>query len=156
MDTVIRTVGHSNRSLAEFLDLLAAHRIETVVDVRSIPWSRRWPWFRKRALGAALERAGIGYRYRGHVLGGRAERPRVGDFEAAVAELLALAGGTRLALMCAEADPARCHRAVLLAPAVERHGGRVVHLLARDRAEAHRVTAARRGAASPVMRDLFA
>src|SRR5213593_4693447 len=67
---VIYTIGHSTRELGEFLDLLAAHRVTQVVDVRRYPASRRHPHFAQEALAAALQAAGIAYRHEPD-LGGR-------------------------------------------------------------------------------------
>ena len=55
MGTELLTVGHSNRTLEEFLSILESHGVECPVDVRSAPWSRRWPWFRKHELRTAPE-----------------------------------------------------------------------------------------------------
>jgi len=158
MAPVIRTVGHSNRTLEVFLEILAGHRVETLVDVRSVPWSRRWPWFRKRELAHALRERGVDYLYQGGDLGGRPgpEGPVPREaFEAAVSRMMTLARESRLVLMCAEADPGRCHRSRLLAPAFLGQGARVVHLLGPEDCEEHDVTQARMTSRAPVMRDLF-
>lgn len=158
MQTVIYTLGHSNRPLQAFLDLLWAHAVDTVVDVRSVPWSRRFPWFRARELAATLARCGLGYVAVGEALGGRrrAGAPVPAPvFASAVDRVLGRAARERVALLCAEADPARCHRASLLAPAFIGRGARVVHLLAADRVEDHTVTAVRMTPRSPVIGDLF-
>ena len=154
---MIRTVGHSNHVMERFLQLLAVHRVQCLVDVRSVPWSRRWPWFRKRELAGCMQAAGIAYRHVGAALGGK---PRAGDtvapaaFDAAVDQVMGLAHLGRVALMCSEADPARCHRSALLAPAFQQCGAQVLHVLADGSTEEHAATAARM-APRPVMRDLF-
>ena len=71
----IFTIGHSNHSLEGFLALLAKRRIAAVADVRSAPYSRFNPHFDRKALAAALEACGIGYRYFGRELGGRPDDP---------------------------------------------------------------------------------
>lgn len=158
MSIVIRTVGHSNHAMASFLDLLAVHSVRCLVDVRSVPWSRRWPWFRKRELADCMEACGIAYHHLGRALGGK---PRAGEtvvpeaFDAAVDQVMGLARLGRVALMCSEADPARCHRSALLAPAFQQCGARILHVLADGSTEDHAATAARM-APAPVIRDLFA
>lgn len=141
------TVGHSNRSLEGFLDVLRAHRVAWIADVRSAPWSRRHPWFGRDVLEAALAGEGIGYRHLPELGGMRTEIPgsphcglpsggfrgyadHMGsaEFERGVAALLDLAAGARTAALCAEADPSRCHRG-LLADALTARSVAVVHLL---------------------------
>jgi len=131
------TVGHSNRSLEAFVALLRGAGVELVCDVRAAPRSRHVPHFDRPGLRAALPRARIAYRYEGAALGGRPRGeahagppvPRPG-FAAALARVAAwVREGRRVALLCAEEDPARCHRLGLLTPAFERDGGlRVEHL----------------------------
>ena len=129
---VIHTIGHSTRDAGVFLDLLRAHAIACVVDVRRWPASRRFPHFAQTALAAALAAAGMQYVWRQDLGGFREPAPdspnagwRTGAFrayadfmltpafEAAAAELEALAAERRVALMCAEALPERCHRQLL-------------------------------------------
>lgn len=136
MSVTVYTIGHSNHPLARFLALLGDAGIETVVDVRSVPWSRRWPWFRKRELAAALAAQGCRYRWLGESLGGR-PGPRGADVDTGLATLLEWAAAGRTAIMCAEADPARCHRGTRLAPALLARRVRVVHLLAGGGARDH-------------------
>ncbi|MCS7173452.1 MAG: DUF488 domain-containing protein [Armatimonadetes bacterium] len=128
----VHTIGHSTRPLEGFLDLLEAHRIEILVDVRRWPTSRRFPYFRREALSEALRNRGIGYVWRGDLGGYRTPQPgspntgwRVGAFRAyadfmltevfahILRELEALAAMHRMVLMCAEASPWRCHRQLL-------------------------------------------
>ena len=126
------TVGHSNRSLQELLTLLAAHDVEAIADVRRHPVSRRHPHFEGAALGRSLAEAGVGYV---HIpeLGGmrtpRADSPHTAladgpfrgyadhmssdEFARGLERLLSLATARRTAAMCAEADPAHCHRSLL-------------------------------------------
>ena len=161
MSLVIYTVGHSNRSFEQFLELVSRHQVDCLVDVRSTPWSRRWPWFRKPALAARLPGEGIAYRHLG-ALGGR---PAAGEattpesFHRAISQVLALGSTGRVAIMCAEADPARCHRSSLLAPAFVARGATVVHLLTADRVQEHVLRAEplppHPPPPVPVMGDLF-
>ena len=118
------TIGHSNLSAGDFLNLLKQHNITALVDVRSQPVSRRFPHFNKDALESLLPEAGITYRFAGKYLGGRELDPQKvftsGDFVMGIARLLNLtaleSGG--LAIMCAEGDPLQCHRHNLIARAL--------------------------------------
>jgi uncharacterized protein (DUF488 family) len=141
---VIYTIGHSTHSGADFLKLLAAHGIEVVADVRSRPYSRFNPQFNRDALSNLLGEAGIRYLFLGKSLGGKPqdpERPLSDElvweyirsrpqFHEGLAQLLEAAGQARVCLLCAEADPARCHRGQLLAPELTAQGVEVRHILA--------------------------
>jgi uncharacterized protein (DUF488 family) len=156
METLVYTVGHSTRALAPFLDLLREAEVRLVADVRRYPTSRRHPWFSSPALGAALRRAGIAYEHL-EPLGGHRQRPdaevpfagleprwrgyaahmNTPEFAAALDRLLTLARAAGpVAALCAERDPARCHRH-LLADALAFRGARVVHLLDPGRRDDH-------------------
>lgn len=127
--TATFTIGHSRHDLERFVQLLRDNRIEVVADVRSRPYSRFAPQFNKRACADALSAVGIRYLYLGQELGGRPEEPAFYDeagqlqydrvaaspgFNAAVERLEAEARRSRVALMCGEEDPARCHRWLLV------------------------------------------
>lgn len=152
----VHTVGHSTRAIEGFLGLLKAHRIDLVADVRRWPSSRRFPHFSQDRLTASLAGEGIGYLWREDLGGYRKPPPnspntawRVGAFRAyadfmltpafdrIMEELVALAATRRLAVMCAEAVPWRCHRQ-LLADAFLARGWPVRHIL-EDRCEVHRL-----------------
>ena len=161
----IFTIGHSNHSLEGFLALLAKRRIAAVADVRSAPYSRFNSHFDREALAAALEACGIGYRYFGRELGGRPDDPgcyengrviydrvaRTARFRDGLARVREAAAEVRLALMCAEKEPLDCHRALLIARALDGKGVRVAHILADGSEEAHTRTIER----SMPMDDLF-
>jgi uncharacterized protein (DUF488 family) len=128
------TVGHSNRSVEELIELLREAGVRRLVDIRSRPVSRRHPWFDREALEAALAGAGIAYSWEGRNLGGRrrsepsdaerhpglrdagfrafARHMEGPDFREGLDAVLEGPGKTT-ALMCAEADPARCHRSLI-------------------------------------------
>ena len=149
-------IGHSTRELVDFLDLLRAHRIEAVADIRRYPASRRLPHFGAEALGAALTESGVTYVWM-PALGGRrrptpgapvtawrtegfkgfAEYLRTAEFAEALDGLLNLAGGFRTAMMCAEALWWRCHRR-LIADVLVSVGVPVSHITDRG-AEPHRL-----------------
>jgi len=143
---VLFTVGHSNRSVDEFLGLLRRSGIRQLADVRRVPASRRHPHFERETLEYILDVSWVAYRHF-EDLGGKRE-PAPGSphraldptfrgyadhmdteaFALAARELATWARGARTAVMCAEADPLRCHRHLLGDYLVVR-GIRVVHIL---------------------------
>jgi uncharacterized protein (DUF488 family) len=143
---VMYTVGHSTRSLDELLDLLGGAGVSELVDVRSVPRSRRHPHFSGDALATELPAAGIDYRHE-PALGGfrrpRTDSPNSGwrhqafrgyadhmgseEFQAALERLAHGGRAHTSALMCAEANWRRCHRR-LIADALLVRGWRVLHL----------------------------
>jgi uncharacterized protein (DUF488 family) len=150
------TVGHSTRSLEDFLALCRAHGVQCIVDVRRFPGSRRSPHFGREPLAQALAASGIDYQWRVE-LGGRRSRAKdappsawrvpafaayadymdTAEFRRAAAPLLKEARPT--AILCAEAVPYQCHRR-LISDWVELNGRPVVHLLDERRSERHHVT----------------
>jgi uncharacterized protein (DUF488 family) len=152
---LVLTVGHSDRPLEEFVELLQAHGTTLVADVRKMPGSRRNPQFGRDALPQALRQAGIGYVHLPGLGGLRRRRPDspnggwknasfqgyadymlTPEFERSIEELLERAGGERVALMCAEAMPWRCHRS-LIADALVARGVAVEHVLGASRTQPH-------------------
>lgn len=137
MTPLIRTIGHSNHPIERFIELLKAGGVDLVIDVRSIPWSRRFPQFGRERLATALSQAGIAYAHEGAALGGKpqgggsyeslAARP---DFQAALDRLVAAATDKHLCLMCAERAPLDCHRTVLVSRRLAERGVVIDHLLA--------------------------
>jgi uncharacterized protein (DUF488 family) len=115
-----------------------------VVDVRSTPYSRRFPQFGRERLAQSLSAAGILYRYEGTALGGKpkdgasydalATRP---EFKDALDRLIAGSADTALCLMCAEKEPLDCHRTVLVSRRLAERGVEIEHLLADGRRKAH-------------------
>jgi len=125
----IWSVGHSNHTGERFLELLRAHEIALVADVRSHPYSRFAPHFNRESLQSELSRSGVGYAFFGDALGGRPARAEHYDeqgralygpmserpaFRQGIERLLALAREQRVALLCAEGDPEHCHRRLLV------------------------------------------
>jgi len=158
---LILTVGHSNRSLAEFVELLGDHRIAVVADVRKLRGSRAFPHFDEATLKRALKRADIEYVAIPELAGRRpkaaspsarpcwrnrgfrnyADHMRTGEFRDGIRKLLALRG--RVAVMCAEAVPWRCHRS-LIGDYLVLEKKRKVEELVGTRARPHRRTACAR------------
>ena len=152
------TIGHSTRSGEELVRLLQAHGVKTVVDVRSVPRSRRNPQFESGTVAATLADADIAYAHLKE-LGGfrrsRSDSPNAGlrhpsfrgyadhmltdEFEAGLERLLGLARSSRTAVLCAEANPMRCHRRLLSDVLVAR-GVHVRHITSARTASEHRLT----------------
>jgi len=151
----VLTVGHSTRTWKTFLDLLRAHRVKRVIDVRSIPRSRHNPQFDRATLSKKLRAARIGYvhlRKLGGLRHARRDSPNTGwrnasfrgfadymqtsDFEVGLHRLLKLAEQKRSAIMCAEAVPWRCHRS-LIADALTVRGIRVDDIISMKRSQVH-------------------
>ena len=152
------TIGHSTRTTRQLVDLLRAHGVEQVVDVRTIPKSRHNPQFNRLALSRALHAVKIGYRHVKALGGLRHARPdsvnlgwrnasfrgyadymQSEDFAAGLARLEQLAARRPTAIMCAEAVPWRCHRS-LIADALTVARWRVLHIQSRDTARRHKRT----------------
>jgi len=143
----LHTIGHSTRPADIFIGLLRMHEITTLADVRSVPRSRHNPQFDREALAASLAVAGIGYVHLPALGGMRRPRPdsvnlglrstgfrgyadhmQTDAFRRGLERLEVLAGAGATAIMCAEAEPSRCHRG-LLSDALLVRGWRVMHIL---------------------------
>ncbi|MEJ2648702.1 MAG: DUF488 domain-containing protein [Sedimentisphaerales bacterium] len=147
------TIGHSNHSFDEFLDLLQQREIEKIIDVRSAPYSRYSPQFNKSALEKSLKCRGIGYIFLGKELGVR--RVEESCYTNSKVQFKVIAGlpvfqdglkgilketkHHKVALMCAEAEPLNCHRTILvcrqlnkIVPDLE-----IIHILGNGTTESH-------------------
>ena len=139
----IYTIGHSNHRWESFASLLKPRGIQTLVDVRTNPASRRAPFANRRSLPSLLEREGICYVYMGDSLGGKPDDPMCYDgkgrpdygrmasttqFKDGIVELVRVANDSTVAIMCAEEDPAKCHRNLLIGPALGEHGATLSHI----------------------------
>lgn len=141
------TIGHSTRSLEDLIQTLQTHTIQTLVDIRAFPMSRRLPHFNRESLENKLSTGGIRYVWM-KALGGyrrkiREESPNIGlrnpsfrnyadymlnpEFESAVTALIELAELSRTAYMCAERVYFRCHR-MLVSDWLLAHGHEVFHI----------------------------
>jgi uncharacterized protein (DUF488 family) len=151
------TIGHSTRSLDELIEALQAHAIRTLVDIRSIPMSRRLPHFNRDSLEAALPSAGIRYVWMKE-LGGRRKKtleisPNTAlrnesfrnyadhmlsrEFQDGIARLLQLAEQSRTTYMCAERVYFHCHR-MLVSDYLVAHGHEVLHIDGTGPMKAHK------------------
>lgn len=158
----IWTVGHSTRTAQDFGEIVTAHNIETLVDVRTFPMSRRHPQFNKPALSAFLASIGIEYHHEPR-LGGRrtprkdshntawqnagfrgyADHMETEEFVSGIKELLELAAASRTAVMCAEAVWWRCHRS-MISDYLKAAGHTVIHIIDAKKTEEHPFTSAAR------------
>ena len=119
---MIYTIGHSNHELEEFLGMLQAHAVSVLIDVRSKPYSRMNPQYGKRELSKSLRAAGIQYQFEGRALGGL-DAINVTDptFVERMTRVLSLQSYGPVAMMCAEKNPAHCHRASKLCSWIHTH-----------------------------------
>jgi uncharacterized protein (DUF488 family) len=152
------TIGHSTRTLDELVSALKAHGIETLVDIRAFPMSRRLPHFNREALELSLQQQGIRYIWI-KALGGyrkatRKDSPHSAlrnasfrnyadytltpEFDRAITELLQLASTSRTAYMCAERVYFRCHR-MIVSDWLVAHGHGVLHIDAEGPPRTHKL-----------------
>ena len=152
------TIGHSNRSLEEFIAILQAHHVDLLVDVRTVPRSRHNPQFNLENLPASLKSAGVAHvhmpglgglrharkdstntGWRNDSFRGYADYMQTPEFANNLAELIALDQKHRVAVMCAESVPWRCHRS-LIADALTARGKPVQHIMSATKANPHKMT----------------
>ena len=137
------SLGHSNITIDEFIDLVRSHDIEVIADVRSIPFSRYTPHFNQEMLKQSLERAGIKYQFMGETLGGRPPEPEMYDsqghvlyselahnfrFQSGIEQLCIRAENLRIAMMCSEESPEKCHRRLLISRVLRSQGVETRHI----------------------------
>jgi len=154
------TIGHSTRSLDELVSALKAHSIETLVDIRAFPMSRRLPHFNRESLERSLPEQGIRYLWMKALGGYRkatgkdsphtalrnanfrnyADYTLTPEFEQAASELIQIASVSRTAYMCAERVYFRCHR-MIVSDWLVAHGHEILHIDAGDPARPHKLFA---------------
>ena len=154
----IYTIGHSNRSIDDFIELLTKNGIQQLVDIRLFPGSRTNPQFGKDALARSLAGAGIAYLHEPR-LGGRrrpaknstnlgwrntsfrgyADHMQTDEFKAGFDVLIETAGRRTTAIMCSEAVPWRCHR-TLVSDALKHAGFDVRHITGPGTPSVHKYT----------------
>jgi uncharacterized protein (DUF488 family) len=144
MNHTIFTIGHSTQAVDQFIAKLKKHSVSAIADVRSTPFSRHNPQFNKEDLQLELKRSAIRYVFLGKELGARsrdeccyvddkvqysllAETP---SFKSGITRVAEGARRYSIALMCAEKDPADCHRTILVARHMIQEGFEVQHILA--------------------------
>ncbi len=147
----VLTIGHSTHPIDAFIALLRQHGVTALIDVRSVPFSRFNPQFKKEAFKRSLKAHGIKYVFLGRELGarsddrscyenGRVQYARLARTDLFHSGLDRVIRGThehRIVLMCAEKEPLECHRTLLVARALVEHGVAVDHILADGRLESH-------------------
>lgn len=158
MGQTVYTIGHSTRTIEEFISLLKENGIELLVDIRTIPKSRYNPQFASESLEKSLTSAKINYEYmrplgglrhttkdsinlswRNDSFRGFADYMQTEEFDEAIKNLIEMSEKTRLAIMCAEAVPWRCHR-LLVSDALTVRGVEVVHIMGRGKNSVHKIT----------------
>ncbi|HET7209103.1 MAG TPA: DUF488 domain-containing protein [Terriglobales bacterium] len=159
MAVTVYTIGHSTRPLEELIDALRAHNVETLVDIRAFPMSRRLPQFNRESLERALPTSGIRYIWLKDLGGYRKktleQSPNKGlrnasfrnyadymltqEFQAAAEQLVKIAEQSRTGYMCAERVYFRCHR-MLVSDYLVVHGNEVLHIDSTGPAKPHRLT----------------
>jgi uncharacterized protein (DUF488 family) len=164
------SIGHSNIPADRFVGMLQSAGADAIADVRSVPFSRFFPWFSGKPLAVRLAEAGIGYAAMGEALGGRPRNEKlyrngVADYEAMAAQpeflralesLIAGAGRLRICLLCAERDPLDCHRFLLVSRHLAARGLAIRHILHDSAIEPHDATEQRMLALDDDGCDLFA
>jgi len=144
------TIGHSNRSLDEFVELLRLHGVTAIADVRSQPYSRHMPHFNRENLRETLSENGIAYVFMGEELGARRNEPccyvdrqakyeliePTPAFQSGLERIRKGASSHLIAMMCAEKDPVTCHRSILIAKAL-RSDCDIQHIVTADKLESH-------------------
>jgi uncharacterized protein (DUF488 family) len=168
-DFDLLTIGHSNQPAEHFLALLRNAGVTAIADVRSVPFSRRFPWFSGKALAPRLAGAGIAYLALGDALGGRPREPELycegiadyermaalPEFHAGLDQVGAAAKRSRVCLMCAEREPLDCHRCLLVGRALTERGSKLGHILVDGTIEPQAATEERLLARAGGQDDLF-
>jgi uncharacterized protein (DUF488 family) len=156
--TVVFTIGHSTRSVADFIEIIKIYGIKKVADVRTIPKSRHNPQFNQDALRESLKEAGMGYVHMKGLGGlrhalkdsqntgwknasfrGFADYMQTGEFLDSLEKLIEAAEKRAIVIMCAEAVPWRCHRS-LIGDALMVRGVHVIHIMSAGSSKQHTLT----------------
>ena len=171
----VYTIGHSSRSLYEFITLLQQNNIQTLIDIRANPYSRRFPHFSQEVLREAMDGNSIVYHWAGRQLGGQREstnpisHPALRDdshrgfaeymettqFEVAIAQLINLASSANTAIMCAEKHPEYCHR-TLISDYLTLKNIRVVHIIDNNQTVEHEMSRSARTQSDRLIYDRYA
>jgi len=151
---ILYTIGHSNHTISHFIALLKRHKINMVVDVRSLPYSRYCSQFNKNVVSAALQAVNIQYMFLGRKLGARPDVPECyeggcvdfkwiagrKEFKDGLQLLLTDIGKYHIVLMCAEKEPLECHRTILICRNLKEHKLCIKHILEDGKIEDHHDT----------------
>ena len=157
-EIIVFTIGHSTHLTRDFLRVLDAYGIEEVIDVRTMPRSRKNPQFNEKRLSATLRRHKVRYKHMGGLGGlrhalkdsvntywhnasfrGFADYMQTDEFKDNIDSLIKIAKKRQVTLMCAEAVPWRCHRS-LIADALAVRGIKVIHIFSTTNSRRHEIT----------------
>jgi len=160
MERIIYTIGHSTRSIEEFIALLQANEVAVLIDVRNFPGSKRYPHFNKEALESSLPKSNIQYihmkelggrrkpepnsintRWRHTAFRGYADYMQTDVFQNAMQQLEDIALKHTTAYMCSEAVWWSCHRS-LISDRLKINGWKVLHIMSEDKLTEHPYTSA--------------
>jgi len=151
---ILYTIGHSNHTISHFIALLKRHKINVVVDVRSVPYSRYCSQFDKNVVSAALQAVNIQYMFLGKELGARPDEPECYEGGCVDFKWIAKSKGFKdglqcllegvekhhIVLMCTEKEPLECHRTILICRNLKDHKLSIKHILEDGRIEDHHDT----------------
>ena len=166
----IYTIGHSNTPMEKLIGNLRLHGIETLVDVRSSPYSKHAPQYSHDFLKAEFDGGDIGYEFMGDCLGGMPAKPEYRNskgepdygkmakddwFEDGIERVISMASRSVVCLMCSEEDPAKCHRSMLVSAELAKRKVRVLHIRGDGALETEEENAKRRFSAKKAQMDLF-
>ncbi len=143
MSRVIYTIGHSNYDTNQFIKILQSYSIDTVVDIRSAPYSKYCRQFNKKTIDQVLNNSGIKYLFLGKELGARPENPECYEqnriqydklketelFKQGIERIKDSTSKCIAALMCSEKEPISCHRTILVSRVLKGEGIEVRHIL---------------------------
>ncbi len=169
---LIFTIGHSNRTMGEFINALKRYDIETLADVRAYPYSRHYPHFSQEILRERLHAENIMYHWSGRFLGGMrtprahsihtalkeegfrayADHMQTAEFQIAAQQLINLGNKATLVCMCAERDVAQCHRSYL-ADYLVLQGVEVIHIVNEEVCHPHQLNECARRESSELIYD---
>lgn len=141
-EKLIYTIGTSNRSIEEFIEILKKYQIETAIDVRSFPQSKKFPHFNSDSFKEALEKEGIRYVYLGKELGGFRKGgyenyTKTEEFAKGIEKLEEIAEQSLSVFFCAEKLFFRCHRR-FISEVLKERGWRVFHIVEKERIYEHK------------------
>lgn len=140
--SAIFTIGHSNHLMPDFIKILEDNSIDTLIDIRSSPYSKHVPQFNKKLIQQAMENASIEYIFLGSKIGGKPKSPKYykdGEvnysllaktlkFKEGLRELIILSKDHKIVLMCSEENPYQCHRHHLIGQNLLKKGVKVTHI----------------------------
>ncbi len=126
---VLFSLGHSNKSIEDFIAKLKEYEITDLIDVRTYPTSKYNPQFKKEPLSHKLKEAKIRYHWRGRNIGGLAGNVLFKETIQKILNAIKKEDGRKICIVCSEAKPENCHRTQTIEPVVEKLGGKMEHIL---------------------------